>query len=120
MTQLRTAGAATLLLSLLSLAYFLAAFETTAVTEKQTIGSTTIGGDRVHNIGLMQIQQNAVIASCTGVIAGLLMLLLGDKAPDTRPTSGIAMRVKGGLQCPRCGTINPDGSTRCDCGFRFT
>lgn len=117
---MRASGAVTVLVSLIGLTYFQAVFETTAVSPKQTIGGTTIGGDRVHNIGLMQVQQNAVITSCTGVIAGVLMVLLGDKPPDNRPASGTGVRVKGGVQCPRCNTINPEGSKRCDCGFLFT
>lgn len=44
-----------------------------------------------------------------------------DPAPETPDfRAGLPARISHGtLQCPKCGLISPEGTTRCDCGFSF-
>ena len=69
-----------LLLGGLGLAgYYFLAFDTSVVTPTTTILGTTIGGDRVNNIGLMADRQNGILIGMGCAILGAILMYAGRK-----------------------------------------
>ena len=58
-------------------AYFLGYYDTSVEVPQTTIMGQSIGGGRVHNIGLMQNQQNGIIVGLCVLAAGLACWLVG-------------------------------------------
>jgi len=75
---------------------------------------------RVANIDLMSQRQSGLIVCGIVAVVGTILFVANPKI-ETRqgPSSGAAMRLPGGQQCPRCGLISPPTAKRCDCGFTF-
>ena len=67
-----------LLIAGLALAgYFFLAFDTSVTTPQTTILGTTIGGERVNNIGLMADRQNGIIIGMGAAILGTILMYAG-------------------------------------------
>lgn len=59
--------------------YYFAYFDTSVAVPTTEIFGQTIGGGRVHNVGLMQQRQNGLIFSSVAALAGLLLVLMADR-----------------------------------------
>lgn len=99
--------------------YFFAAFDTSVEVPTKEVAGQTIGGGRVNNLGLMSQRQNAIIISSVVAIIGIVLFMVGRVNSSSGRLSGAPRHVAGGLECPNCRLINPEGALRCDCGFVF-
>ena len=59
--------------------YYLRFFDTTVETPTATILGQTVGGERVHNVGLLQDRQDGLILGALGSVVGLALLLYTQK-----------------------------------------
>jgi len=59
--------------------YYFQFFNTTVETPRQTLFGQEIGGERVHNIGLMQDRQNGLIIGVVIAVAGFVCLILAQR-----------------------------------------
>lgn len=116
MNPLRQIGMMMMLTGAAAAAAFMLGFDTSAEVPTQTIMGQTIGGQRVENIGRLNMQQNGVILSgFWSLIGAVLFTARHDQASQATA----AQKVRGGIQCPRCRRISPEGATTCDCGYRL-
>ncbi len=79
---LRIVGSLLFLGGLAYAAYFYAYFDTTVAspTIQLLLGETIGGGDRVHNIGLMQERNNGLMIGGAVAFVGLILALVGEFA----------------------------------------
>lgn len=68
-----------------------------AISMDTSVG--TMAGGRVHNIGLMQTQQNMLMLAMFGVIVAIILFVIGRQKPQpaTAPAPYVETR-----QCPFC------------------
>ena len=76
---LRVIGALAFILGAAAAVYYFAFFDTSVATESVTVLGQTIGGGRVHNIGLMQDRQEGLILGGLACVIGLGLLLYAQK-----------------------------------------
>jgi hypothetical protein len=69
-------GATLFLVGLGFAVYYWAYFDTSVQVEPVTLFGNTIGGGRVHNIGLMQERQTGLILSVSGSCLGFVLLIV--------------------------------------------
>ena len=67
--------------------YFYAYFDTSIPAPSVELFGETLGGGRVHNIGLMQERQNGLILSAIAAAVGLVCLVLGERQGLDLPRS---------------------------------
>jgi hypothetical protein len=60
--------------------YFVQFYDTSVDVPEAKVMGQTIGGGRVHNVGLMQNRQTGIIVSVVVAVAGLACMLLGQFA----------------------------------------
>ena len=77
---LKPIGLLLLVAGLVTVAYFLKFYDTSAEVPEATIMGQTVGGGSVHNVGLMQNRQNGIIVGSVIVAAGLACSLVGQYA----------------------------------------
>ena len=61
--------------------YYYASFDTTVEVPKSEFMGNSIGGGRVHNIGLMQQQHNGIMMGIATAVIGLVLIVVGEFAP---------------------------------------
>jgi len=105
-------------LGLVAAAFFFLAYDTSVEVPTKEVAGQTVGGGRVNNLGLMSQRQNGIIISCVVALIGVAVFLAG-RSGGTRGRSVDAKRVQGGVECPSCKLISPEGALQCDCGFVF-
>jgi len=76
---LRVIGALALIAGAAAAVYYFAFFDTSVPTETVTVLGRTIGGDRGHNIGLMQDRQSGLILGALAFVIGLGLLVYAEK-----------------------------------------
>lgn len=76
---LRGLGAILFLGGLAVAVYFYAYFDTSVAVPGVELFGETIGGGRVHNIGLMQERQNGLILSALAAAVGLICVIMGER-----------------------------------------
>ena len=59
--------------------YYFAYFDTSVAVPATEIFGQTIGGGRVHNVGLMQERQNGLISSSITAVVGLILVFMADR-----------------------------------------
>lgn len=59
--------------------YYFAYFDTSVAVPRTEIFGQSIGGGRVHNLGLMQERQNGLIFSSVAALVGLLLVVMSDR-----------------------------------------
>jgi len=104
--------------------YYYGYFDTTVTTERVEIFGEVIGGQRVHNVGLMQERQIGLIISIGAALLGLVALFVAQRQSDggssplstqsTPPekactTNGVAVK----RLCSACGVSLPPDATVC-------
>jgi hypothetical protein len=75
---LRVIGMLALIGGLYTLTYYWQFFDTGVEVPTQTILGQTVGGGRVHNIGLMQERQNGMLAGGVFATLGLICIVAGE------------------------------------------
>jgi hypothetical protein len=55
--------------------YFIAVFDTSLPVPTINLFGKSMGGGRVHNVGLLESQQNGIIISCTLFLIGVITIL---------------------------------------------
>lgn len=70
-------GILLLLVGMAAAAYYLAFFDTSVEVVKKTIGDSTVGGNRVENIGLISQRQNGLIVGLAVALSGWISLIAG-------------------------------------------
>ncbi len=76
---LRIVGALLFIVGAATAVYYYRFFDTSVATESVTVLGRTFGGDRVHNIGLMQDRQNGIMLAALSSVVGLALLLYAQK-----------------------------------------
>ncbi len=88
-SAMRGLGALLLVGGLAVAAYYYAYFDTSVEVPTQQILGQTVGGGRVHNIGLMQDRQNGLWIGLGAAALGFICLLVGQYASTRSNTRTI-------------------------------
>jgi hypothetical protein len=78
--DLKPIGLLLLVAGLVTVAYFLEFYDTSVEVPEATIMGQSVGGGRVHNVGLMQNRQNGIVVGSVLAAAGLACFLVGQYA----------------------------------------
>ena len=81
---LRVIGALLFIGGLIGLFYYFQVFDTSVEVPSRMVLGETIGGGRVHNIGLMQERQNGMIISGILAAIGFACLIIGEYVTKRR------------------------------------
>ena len=97
MSLLRIAGLFLVLTGLGGAIYFFGFFDVSVEVPRITILGTSMGGERVVNLGLLNQRQNGILFGFGAAIVGAILLYLGrDTILTVRP---------GQKKCPLCAEI---------------
>lgn len=95
---------------LLMLGYFSVVYDTSVATDSISIFGESYGGQRVHNIGLMQNQQNGMLVGALAAVIGVVMLIINARSQPKRTSSseaGNSVRTSGVRPSNRSQTVSP-------------